>query len=224
MPCLLPSANLSITRVMKLFPFFNNESFNIGRFSHLLRALFQNIEKSSSAEDLRDEITSPEFEEKIKLLVKNDLRKHYYSETIEQVLNKVSFIISNNEDEIIDDEIETEKESSRDKYIVADEKQDEIFKVYSRVPGWFQKPHQINSRILIAYMELLGDDNSVPQYKLESSCRSIKTFKNNYTQMKCFGEKNHAKVFEESGNRITLWEPVRGFVKKEYAQYIRVKG
>lgn len=37
--------------------------------------------------------------------------------------------------------------------------------------------------------------------------------------MKNLGEKNHAKVFEESGSRVTLWEPVRKFVKNEYKRY-----
>lgn len=70
-------------------------------------------------------------------------------------------------------------------------------------------------------MELLGDGKSVPFYKMESSCRSLKTFQNNYNQMKSFGERNHAKVFEEAGSRITLWEPTRHFVKKEYEKFLK---
>jgi hypothetical protein len=103
--------------------------------------------------------------------------------------------------------------------ILTDEKKQEVWKVHSRVPKWFRKPHQINSRILIAYLDLLGENKSVPLHKLESACRSIKTFQNNYVQMKSFGERNHAKVFEESGGRVTLWEPVREFVKQEFKNF-----
>lgn len=39
--------------------------------------------------------------------------------------------------------------------------------------------------------------------------------------MKSFGAKNHAKVFEESGSKMTLWEPTREFIKKEYEKFLR---
>lgn len=100
--------------------------------------------------------------------------------------------------------------------ILTAEKKQEVWKVHSRVPKWFKNPNQYNSQILIAYMNLLGENKSVPLYKLESECRKIKTFKNNYSQMKIISDHNHAKVFEESGGRVTLWEPVRQFVKQEY--------
>lgn len=106
-------------------------------------------------------------------------------------------------------------------YIIGGKKKNEIDKIEKRIPKWFRNPHQINTRILVAYMELLGDGKSVPFYKLEASCRSIKTFQNNYNQMKSFGEKNHSKVFEEAGSRITLWQPTREFVKKEYEKFLK---
>lgn len=214
---------------MKSPSILNFENLKFGRFSKLLKAKIPNNEKSSSAEDLRSEITSPEFEEKIKLLVKKDLSKYYKPQTLDQVLHESTFLILNNyedeviedefETEIIEDELESEHEILKDNFIFGDEKLDEISKIQSRIPGWFKKPQQINSRILIAYMELLGDDKSIPYYKLEAACRSIKTFQNNYVQMKSFGEHNHAKVFEEVGSRITLWEPTREFVKKEYEKF-----
>jgi hypothetical protein len=115
----------------------------------------------------------------------------------DEVLNEISFFI------LEDSEIETSIDDPGTKipepeinYIVEDEKMDEVFKVQNRIPRWFKNPHQINSRILIAYMELLENDKSVSYHKLESSCRSIETFQNNYVQMKSFGERNHAKVLK----------------------------
>jgi hypothetical protein len=206
---------------MKSPSFLNYENLKFGKFSQLLKAKFQNNEKSSSVEDLINEITSPKFEKKLKILVKNNLAKYYSQRTIEEVLNETSFLILNNENEILDDEPGIEIPEPKINYIVEDEKIDEILKVQKRVPRWFKNPNQINTKILLAYMELLGDNNSVSYYKLETSCRSLETFKKNYIQMKSFGERNHAKVFTEIGSRITLWEPTREYVKKEYMNFIK---
>lgn len=127
-----------------------------------------------------------------------------------------SQVIEKEEKIVVPKELEPEREFYE---ILTDEKIQEAWKVEQRVPKWFNKPHQINSRILVAFMELLGENNSVPLYKLETTCRSIKTFQSNYSQMKNFGEKNHAKVFEEAGGRVCLWEPVRNFIKIEYSNY-----
>jgi len=204
---------------MKSPSFLNYENLKFGRFSQLLKAKFQNNEKSSSVEDLKNELTSPKFEKKLKILVKNNLAKYYSQPTIEKVLNETTFLILNNENEILDDEPLGEIPEPEINYIVEDEKIDEILKIQKRVPMWFKKPNQINTKILLAFMELLGDNNSVSYYKLETACRSMTTFKSNYNQIKIIGERNHAKVFEEAGSRITLWEPTREFVKKEFNKF-----
>ncbi len=207
---------------MKSPSFLNYENLKFGRFSQLLKGKFLHNEKSSSVEKLKEELSSSEYDKKLKILIKNDLASDYNFQTIEEVLSKISFlIIHDNEIETLDNEPRIEIPEPEINYIVEDEKMDEVFKVQNRIPRWFKNPHQINSRILIAYMELLENDKSVSFHKLESSCRSIETFQNNYVQMKSFGERNHAKVFEEAGSRITLWEPVRKFVKVEYDKYLR---
>jgi hypothetical protein len=207
---------------MKSPSFLNYENLKFGRFSQLLKAKFQNNVKSSSVEDLINELTSSEFEKKLKILVKNDLARDYSLQTIEEGLNKISFfILQENEIETPFNEPRNEIPEPKIKYIVENEKIDEILKVQKRVPRWFKNPNQINAKILLAYMELLGDNNSVSYYKLETSCRSLETFKNNYIQMKSFGERNHAKVFTEIGSLITLWEPTREYIKKEYVNFIK---
>jgi hypothetical protein len=66
---------------MKSPSFLNYENLKFGRFSQLFKAKFQNNKKFSSAEKLKEELASPDFEEKLKALVKNDLAKNYSSHT-----------------------------------------------------------------------------------------------------------------------------------------------
>jgi hypothetical protein len=184
-------------------------------------------EKSASVEELRKNLNAGEYREKVKLLIKQDLLLRYKEETVEEGLVDFDFElklrdfpkrnrVKKEEPVNIKRQVKTKIKSPE---IFTDEKRQEVWKVQIRVPKWFNNPHQINSKILLAYMELLGENNSVPLYKLEAACRSIKTFQNNYNQMKHFGERNHAKVFEEAGGRVTLWEPVRNFVKKEFISF-----
>ena len=204
-----------------------------GNFFQIFKKKTQKKILPISVEDLKNEVTSPEYEEKIKMLLKKDLLSRYEKGTVQKVIDALSFLVY--EDIPIEEVLEKEEEEQETeiyqqeinleepevKFILDGEKKNEVYKIENRIPKWFRNPHQINTKILVAYMELLGDGKSVPFYRLEAACRSIKTFQNNYNQMKSFGERNHAKVFEEAGNRITLWEPVREFVKKEYITFLR---
>lgn len=206
--------------------FLKKDSFNFSVLTQFFKKK-KNKEKSSSVADLIEKLISRDYQQRIKLMVREDLNSEFDGETIDLVLKNFSTSLLLQEEKTNfapkDHEVEIMPTPEPD-FNLREETMDEVHKVHSRVPGWFHKPHQINSRILINFMELLADDKFVPLYKLESSCRSIKTFKNNYTQMKSYGERNHAKVFEESGGRVTLWEPVRIFVKEEYEKYNRRRG
>ncbi len=92
-------------------------------------------------------------------------------------------------------------------------------KVENRIPRWFRAKKQINSQILIKYLELLGKDEFVYFPTLESNFKHLKTFQSNFNQMKNFGEKNHAKVFKEDINKIYLWPPVKEFILEQYRLY-----
>ena len=94
--------------------------------------------------------------------------------------------------------------------------QEEKSKVEKRVPKWFRNPQQINSKILMRYLELSKSDPFLTQSKLRAKCEDIKDFDGNYNQMKNFGPKNHGKVFEEKDGCIELWEPVRKFILEQY--------
>jgi hypothetical protein len=92
----------------------------------------------------------------------------------------------------------------------------EIAKVKNRIPRWFQRPNQNNSRILIAYMKLLEKSESVSINQLAEVCKDVPNFTGNYAQMINMAEKNHGKVFNGSNGNILLWEPVREFIIQEY--------
>lgn len=224
---------------MRALPFLRIENFRYKLLVQFLKRKSKETKVSTSTEDLITEITSKEYEEKIKSFVKQELFENYTQKTIEKVFQHVSFVVLDatkvvakqngietifleQDLDILEDQIDLKE--SKSNYIVDDENIDEILKVKKRVPGWFKKPSQINTKILLAFMELLGDNNSVSYHKLETACRSLRTFKSNYNQMKIIGERNHAKVFTEIGSRITLWEPSREFVNKEYNKFKKKQG
>ena len=121
--------------------------------------------------------------------------------------------------EQIEQEVENLINPDNQTEIVIDEKyfiEQEIKKVKRRVPRWFDNPTQYNSQILMAFLELYETNDKVTDIMLYEKCRHIKTFFNNYAQMKDFGEKNHGKVFDEVNGFITLWEPVKDFILNLY--------
>jgi len=95
------------------------------------------------------------------------------------------------------------------------EQDEEIEKVKIRVPKWFKNKNQINSRILLSFLELYEEDSNVMIENVEHRC-GVKTFKTNFQQMHNFGKRNHAKVFEIEENNVYLWEPVKEFILNEY--------
>lgn len=207
------------------------KSFSLGILAQLFKRPRKD-DRSESLEELKKEISTPAYSEKLRFLIKQDLLLKYQSKAVEAALEdlhlqlfaekppQLQIVREEENEEMTTTEQPPTRVVNLDE-ILSDEKQQEVMKVENRIPRWFRKPNQYNSQILIAYMELLGDNKSVPKYKLEAACKNIKTFQSNYSQMKIVGEKNHGKVFEEAGNRITLWEPVRHFVKKEYENYQR---
>ncbi len=97
--------------------------------------------------------------------------------------------------------------------------QAEIDKVKKRVPKWFNSPNQANHKILVTYLKLLGEDNSVQMDELQKACSEIVNFQKHYNAMKYYGERNHGKVFDENNKDIFLWEPVKDFIENEYNKF-----
>lgn len=97
----------------------------------------------------------------------------------------------------------------------------ETEKVKRKIPKWFKNGGQINSKILIAFMQLSNKNaKSVSIQDLVNSDTSI-DIRKNYQEMKEIYEKNHAKVFDEdSSGMITLWQPVADFICEEYDKWL----
>lgn len=97
----------------------------------------------------------------------------------------------------------------------------ELDKIYRKVPVWFDKPNQKNSQILINYMKLREQKTPVTFYELEKACERIPNFRSSYQAMKEISDRNNAKVFDQVGRIISLWEPGKSFVEKEYERYVK---
>ncbi|PCI44507.1 MAG: hypothetical protein COB41_04145 [Proteobacteria bacterium] len=98
----------------------------------------------------------------------------------------------------------------------------EVEKVHDKIPKWFKNPEQINTRILLAYMNLVSKREVITVDLLKSECRGIGTFDINYPQMKNISRKNNAKVFHQEGDLVTLWKPVKSFIQREYEQIAKL--
>ncbi|MFV0155277.1 hypothetical protein ACTS9U_03895 [Empedobacter falsenii] len=93
----------------------------------------------------------------------------------------------------------------------------EIEKVKRRIPRWLRKEDsQINSFILLKYLELLEEGKPISKKRLKYECENYVRFDSNFNQMVNFGQKNHSKVFQIVNQRIYLWKPVADFILQEY--------
>ena len=92
----------------------------------------------------------------------------------------------------------------------------QINKVTPKLAKWFRNENMICSQILINYLSLAENNNSVEYDILAEKCKNIRTFKSNFEQMQNFGEKNNRKVFDILGSVIKLWTPVENVIYREY--------
>lgn len=208
----------------KLIELLKRETFDELKLIEYCKEKLKEIEENKTLNELIDFFTSTKGNEYVLQLVWNDLKDKHSSKIIEELKNKICFKISDKsslpkiEDSGYSQEIAKVVESYN-----SNEIETESTKIHKRVPSWLRKPQQTNSQILLTYFELRDNNDSVTFDHLERSCRNIKNFKSNYYGMKNFGEKNHGKVFNEVGNKIFLWEPVRNFIEKEYEKYKNVR-
>lgn len=116
----------------------------------------------------------------------------------------------------------SQKISNSDSQEVANE----INMITRRVPRWLQNTNQINSRILITYLELnKKHPDKVTLELLRSEVLNqyedidLNKFNRNFTQMSQISENNHGKVFDRCNDYIHLWEPVREFIESEFKSF-----
>lgn len=70
-------------------------------------------------------------------------------------------------------------------------------------------------------MKLREQKTPVTFFELEKACERIKDFRSSYQAMKTISERNNAMVFDEVGRTISLREPGKGLMEKEYERYSR---
>jgi len=82
----------------------------------------------------------------------------------------------------------------------------EINKVKRRLRLWAKRPYQINSRILTTYLKLERQGvNPITEKALNNAIGGEPSISSNLLQMRISAEKNHGKVFDQNGEKLTLW-------------------
>ena len=85
----------------------------------------------------------------------------------------------------------------------------EINKVSRRLKMWAKRQNQYNSKILNAFLALRREGKTkISEADLEGKLGPNTWFSANYSQMKSFADKNHGKVFQQSGEFIEIWRPI----------------
>ena len=93
------------------------------------------------------------------------------------------------------------------------------FSKISRIKLWAKRPHQINSKIVSAYLRL-SENGDVSYPSLKSMCideYSIERFDSHFASMKSDKGNSHGAVFYVDGEKVEIW----GRVREEIDAYFR---
>ncbi|MBW6481473.1 MAG: type I restriction enzyme HsdR N-terminal domain-containing protein [Vicingaceae bacterium] len=199
---------------LKFIELFSKQSFKLDTLINYCRNQIQSL-------DAVDYLTSEEYKSKIIEFIKVDACEKFPKDIIDLALKSIEIELTNTIDIM-------ESKNSNNQFIEKielntndlDYKRNEIEKVKRRIPRWLNKPNQTNSKILIKVMEQLSQKDIVSFSVIEKQCENIEKFRGNFEQMANFGAKNHGKIFERDGDNLTLWTPVKDFVKESYLAYI----
>lgn len=85
------------------------------------------------------------------------------------------------------------------------------FSKLSRIKLWANRPHQINSKIIRAYLKL-ENDGEVSLSKLRKYCidkYAVSEFDSHFASMKTDKGNSHGAVFYENGQSVKIWDRVR---------------
>ena len=202
---------------------FQKETFSYENIEKYIQQKIENIKENQTVENLKEEITTIQYSDYLKNKLKNKLLKEYSENIVERVLEDFKVKIS--------DSTQTQTETQQTIYVQSTQNdssnyngtlhEQELDKIYRKVPVWFNKPHQKNSQILINFMKLREQKTPVTFYELEKACERIPNFRSSYQAMKEISDRNNAKVFDQVGRIISLWEPGKSFVEKEYERYVK---
>lgn len=99
---------------------------------------------------------------------------------------------------------------------------EEARKVRNRLRLWCDRPQQINTRILMAYLELKRSGvTTITEPRLRATLPSDFPFDSNFAQMKIIAERNHGKIFETHSGQVTIWPPVETYVRDFESQVFK---
>lgn len=200
---------------------FQKETFSYENIEKYIQKKIKSIKENQTVENLKNEITTTEYSEYLKNELKNKLLREHSESVVEKVLEDFKIKVYDSTQTEIQRTIYVQSpQNDSDNYSVTS-KELELSKIYKKVPVWFNKPNQKNSQILITYMKLREEKTPVTFFELEKACQRISNFRSSYQAMKTISERNNAKVFDEVGKIISLWEPGKSFVEKEYERYLR---
>lgn len=117
-------------------------------------------------------------------------------------------------------EIESNLTTSRSVTPISGGKSHEANKVRRRLRLWAGRQNQINAKILNAYLKLRRQGKTIiTEQDLRGELPDENSFESNFAQMKIIAERNHGKVFDQHGDRITIWDPVAADVR-EYEKFV----
>ena len=200
---------------------FQKETFSYENIEKYIHKKIETIKENQTIENLKKEITTPEYSEFLRKELENKLLREHSESIVEKVLEDFKIKIYDSTQTEIQQTIYVQNPQNDSNNYSGSLKELELAKIYKKVPVWFEKPNQKNSKILINYMKLREQKTPVTFFELEKACERIVNFRSSYQAMKMISERNNAKVFDEVGRIISLWEPGKSFVEKEYEKYLR---
>jgi hypothetical protein len=90
----------------------------------------------------------------------------------------------------------------------------EVNKVARRLKLWANRQDQKNSRILSAFLDLRRNGHSKITESQLADVVNDPAFATNFNQMKIIADRNHGKIFDQSGENITIWPPIKAIVNE----------
>jgi hypothetical protein len=137
-----------------------------------------------------------------------------------QLIQPVIEYTSTNQDQVVPEPTvqeytEVEREAVPDDVLTVNE----VNRVAGRLTLWANNTHQINARILNAYLALKRSGASLITVGMLQAKYGEANFNTNFVQMRNIAANNHGKIFELNGELVEIWQPVRHLVD-EYERAI----
>jgi hypothetical protein len=88
-----------------------------------------------------------------------------------------------------------------------------------KIALWAQRPHQINHRIIRAYLELYKKASDVKKNDLKKLCEEkydLKTFETNFASLKTDSGHSHGKVFKEDNGVVAVYDNAWREIKSHF--------